>query len=77
MTIKSIVAAIERATWNKLQAKANRKRKPYHFQARYVTMSAAQTPRHCYLHPKEAAVAWELNTQDASYKRPVCANCCA
>lgn len=31
--------------------------------------------RRCHLHPANAAVAWELNQRDASYKRPVCEGC--
>jgi len=50
-------------------------KKPYHFQPRYVAIEGTQ--RHCYIHPREVATHFELNTQDKSYKRPVCAGCAA
>lgn len=49
------------------------KRKNYHFQARYVPVEG--TDRHCYIHPQNPATHFELNTQDKSYRRPVCAGC--
>ena len=51
------------------------KRINYHFDPRYVAITPAQTPRKCYIHPQEQATHWELNTQDKSYKRPVCVGC--
>lgn len=50
-------------------------KQPYNFVPRYVALTG--TERHCYIHPAELATAWELNTQDKSYRRPVCVGCAA
>ena len=49
------------------------KSNPYHFQSRYVPIKG--TTRHCYVHPSVEATVWEMNTQDKSYRRPICAEC--
>jgi hypothetical protein len=51
------------------------KPKAYHFQAKYVP--AEGTERHCYIHPRNVATHFELNSFDKSYRRPVCAGCAA
>ena len=50
------------------------KNKEYHLQPRYVMMENTGS-RKCYIHPQNEATHWELNEQDKSYKRPVCAGC--
>jgi len=67
------IVAIAKATYARAAHKASLKRKAYHFQARYVPITGTQ--RHCHIHPSNVAVAWELNTQDKSYRRPVCSGC--
>lgn len=49
------------------------RKRSYHFQAQYVRIEGTQ--RHCHRHPAEAATHFELNAQDASYRRPVCNGC--
>jgi hypothetical protein len=55
--------------------RTNLVRKPYVLDPKYVKIKG--TARKCHRHPKEAAVAFELNKRDRSYKRPVCAGCAA
>lgn len=62
-----------RAQYAHLQNKANRRRNAYHFQSRYVPIMGTQ--RHCNVHPARLASHFQLNTQDRSYRRPVCATC--
>lgn len=50
-----------------------RARKPYAFDPRYEALTG--TNRHCYVHPKEEAVLMERNTQDKSYRVPLCRGC--
>lgn len=57
------------------RAKATVKPRKYHFQARYVPILG--TERHCHIHPRKVATSFELNTQDKSYRRAVCADCAA
>ena len=52
---------------------ASRKHKQYHFQPQSVPITG--TERHCHIHPANIATHFELNTQDKSYRRPVCAGC--
>lgn len=52
-----------------------RKRREYHFQSRFAPIRPEQTTRHCYVHPAVTAEFWEMNTQDKSYKRPICQAC--
>lgn len=47
----------------------------YHFQPAFVPIKAEQTQRHCYVHPSVIATMWETNTQDKSYKHPICGEC--
>jgi hypothetical protein len=63
--------------YNKVKEKKGDKRKVYHFDVLYEPMSILSNQRHCYIHPKNAATYWEINTQDKSYRRPVCAGCAA
>jgi len=49
-------------------------RRVYNFQPRVVKIEG-NTSRKCYVHPQNNATHWELNTQDRSYKRPVCEGC--
>ena len=51
------------------------KKEPYHFQAAYEPITG--TRRRCFIHPKNVATHFEVNTQDKSYRRPVCAGCVA
>jgi len=46
----------------------------YHFQSRFAPITG-ETVRHCYVHPSVEAKLWEFNTQDNSYKRPLCIEC--
>ena len=50
--------------------------KEYDLEVKYAKMSPFVTSRKCYVHPAIEAMAWELNALDASYRRPVCAECC-
>ncbi len=62
------------ARWKKWTGRRNRQdHKAYVFDARYVPITGTQ--RHCYIHPQNVATHFELNTQDASYRRPVCSGC--
>jgi type I site-specific restriction endonuclease len=49
--------------------------KQYHFQSRFIPIKDHETQRHCYIHPSVVATMWETNTQDNSYKRPICNEC--
>lgn len=55
--------------------RANQKPRTYHFDPRYEVIDPRCTERKCYLHPQNPATHWELNTQDKSYRRPVCEGC--
>lgn len=59
----------------RITAQRIRMKRTYQFDPRYVPMTDHATRRHCYVHPQEIATHFELNTQDRSYKRPVCAGC--
>jgi hypothetical protein len=58
-----------------LGRRSNLKPRGYTFDARYEAMDPRSTERHCYVHPQNLATHWELNTQDKSYRRPVCEGC--
>jgi hypothetical protein len=47
----------------------------YKFEAKYESMKEHEMHRHCSVHPLNPATHWELNTFDASYKKPVCQGC--
>jgi hypothetical protein len=50
-----------------------REKRHYHFQPEYELITG--TERHCFRHPQNLATHFELNTQDKSYRRPVCDGC--
>ena len=58
------VNAFKRRWWRQLV---------YHFDRTVLRLTG--TNRHCYVHPEVEAVAFEGNTQDRSYRRPICVEC--